>query len=111
MEKFGLRLKTLRTELGLTQKELGRKLGINYTTVSDYERGDKTDPYISTIRLFANYFDVSLEYLTGDSDIRWNFGKLKEIIAHLSDENKNKVYSYAEFLRREQDAKDNLPKE
>ena len=41
---FASRLKELRTEKGLTQTEPGEKTGLNYSTVSDYERGNKKDP-------------------------------------------------------------------
>lgn len=104
MSKFGERLKELRTKKGLTQMELAEKVKINYSTLSDYERGDKKDPYISTIRTLANFFGVSIGYMSGDSDIEedLSFEKLNKIFAQLDDDNKLKLISYAEFLKSEQ---------
>lgn len=70
MESFGIRLKQLRSERGLTQMQLGEKVNINYSTLSDYERGDKEDPLMSTLRTLANFFNVSLDYMSGESDAR-----------------------------------------
>lgn len=103
------RLRELRTEKGLTQIELGEKVGINYSTLSDYERGNKTDPYISTLRTLANFFEVSIDYLIGESSIRDGelIERCQKVLKQLSEENIKKVYSYAEFLRGEQDGRDN----
>jgi transcriptional regulator with XRE-family HTH domain len=104
---FASRLKELRTEKGLTQTELGELVGINYSTLSDYERGNKTDPYMSTLRTLSAFFDVSIDYLIGESDIKNNeiIEKCQELLKKLTDENVKKVYSYAEFLRGEQDGR------
>ena len=84
--------------------QLGEKVNINYSTLSDYERGDKEDPLMSTLRTLANFFNVSLDYMSGDSDIRADISneKLCKIYAQLNDENKLKLISYAEFLRSDQ---------
>lgn len=103
---FASRLKELRLEKNLTQAELAEQVGINYSTLSDYERGDKKDPYVSTLKTLANFFGVSIDYLIGESNIRDNklLEQCQEILKQLSEENIRKVYSYADFLRREQDA-------
>ena len=104
---FASRLKELRTEKGLTQTELGEKTGLNYSTVSDYERGNKKDPYMSTLRTLSTFFDVSIDYLIGESNIRNSdiIERCQELFKKLTDENAKKVYSYAEFLRGEQDGR------
>jgi len=104
---FASRLKELRTEKGLTQTELGELIGINYSTLSDYERGNKTDPYMSTLRTLADFFGVSMDYLIGESNTKNNIliDRCQDILKKLTDENIEKVYSYAEFLRGEQDGR------
>lgn len=39
MQQTGERIRKLRTELGLSQKELAEKLGVAQNTVAQYEKG------------------------------------------------------------------------
>jgi transcriptional regulator with XRE-family HTH domain len=64
---FGKRLNQLRDKLGLTQKELSSRLGIPRTTYSGYENGSR-EPDHQTMEKFANYFDVSIDYLLGRTE-------------------------------------------
>lgn len=61
-ETLGTRMKRLRTEMGLTQKELGDKINKNYSTISHYEK-DLAKPDTDTLPLLARIFGVSLDYL------------------------------------------------
>jgi len=63
------RIKELRLEKGLTLKEMGNELGIRDNTLSQYETGKRT-PQFGLIQEIANYFNVSVEYLTKSSDKR-----------------------------------------
>ena len=58
------RLKELREENGLKRSELARDLNINAGTIANYENEIRQAPYEYLI-LFANYFDVSIDYLLG----------------------------------------------
>jgi transcriptional regulator with XRE-family HTH domain len=58
------RLKELRLEFGLTQKELGEKIGVNDNTITNYEKG-KREPYNSTLCKLANIFNCTTDYLLG----------------------------------------------
>lgn len=64
---LGERLTKLRKQKKLTQESLSKKLNIPRTTYSGYE-SDRREPDIDTLRKLANFFDVSLDYLTGNSD-------------------------------------------
>lgn len=64
MSNFGTVLNRLRKEHGLTQTELGVKLGISCSTVSMYERGER-EPDFETQEAIADYFNVSMDYLHG----------------------------------------------
>ncbi len=66
---FPQRLKELRLENGLTQKELAKSIEVGRTTISEYESG-KIVPKQEGLLKIANYFDVSVDYLTGVSDDR-----------------------------------------
>lgn len=65
MEIFlGERLKELRCDRGLTQKQLAVELGINKVTYSRYESSLR-EPSISTLIKIANYYGVTVDYILG----------------------------------------------
>lgn len=61
------RLKELRKSRNLSQIRLSIDLNINQNTISRYENGIRQADY-KTLILFADYFDVSLDYLLGRTD-------------------------------------------
>ncbi len=61
------KLKIIRKEMGLTQKELANSLNVSQQTYSDYENG-KTEPDIDTIIKMAEMLQISIDYLVGRSD-------------------------------------------
>lgn len=66
---FSIRLKKLRTEKNITQKDLARYLGVSDRSVGYYETGQRTPPP-DIIEKIADYFNVSVDYLLGRTDIR-----------------------------------------
>lgn len=60
------RLQQLREEKKLSQGVLAKELGVTRQAYSRYERGERELNYNSLIKL-ANYFDVSVDYLLGNS--------------------------------------------
>ena len=67
MSTFGERLKHLRSQHGLTQKDFAKEIGITERAYQNYEINASTPTYKMLIAL-ADYFDVSLDYLVGRSD-------------------------------------------
>ncbi|MCI5597851.1 MAG: helix-turn-helix transcriptional regulator [Ruminococcus sp.] len=65
---FNTRLKELRLSKGLSQKELADKLNVGRTTVCEYERG-KIVPKQEGLLKLASFFNVSIDYLTGVSNV------------------------------------------
>ena len=65
---LGKKLKELREERGLTQKELSSKLGLNSVTYLRYEKSQR-EPPLSLLADFAVFFDVSVDFLLGLTDI------------------------------------------
>lgn len=63
------RLIELRQEKRISQREAGEKIGIKPTTYSMWERGNNT-PDIYTICKLANMFEVSTDYILGNSDYK-----------------------------------------
>lgn len=69
MQKFSIRLISLRKERGLTQEEMAKAINRKRSTYSGYETEGK-EPDIDTICLLAKFFEVSTDYLLGYSDER-----------------------------------------
>lgn len=67
--EFYERLRLLRKERGLTQKEAASELGVSYRAYQCYEYNQRR-PDLSGLISIANYFGVSLDYLAGQSDVQ-----------------------------------------
>jgi len=61
------RLRKLRKERKISQLKLALDLNMNQNTISRYETQEREADYETLVR-FADYFDVSLDYLLGRSD-------------------------------------------
>lgn len=69
MVDFPDRLKQLRKEKELYQKDLADKLNLGRATVGGYEQGTRF-PDKETLNQLADFFDVSVDYLLGRTDQR-----------------------------------------
>jgi len=69
MATFGDRLRFLREEKKMVQKEIGGLLGVSESTVGKYENNQRT-PSPEAILKLADFFHVSTDYLLGRTDIR-----------------------------------------
>lgn len=67
-ELFSQRIKSLRNTNNTSQQELASIIGVTRTQISDIENG-KTTTSIERLCIIATYFNVSLDYLCGLSDI------------------------------------------
>lgn len=113
----GERIKYLRHISGMSQEELGRRVGVQRAAINKYEKGSVTNIPITTIEKIANVFDVSPAYLVGwDSKIsnplslevkilqgvKHYYGKesvdLLEHFTHLNSKGKKKVIQYVEDM-------------
>lgn len=103
---LGIRLKTLREELGLKQEDLAKKLSVSPSAIGMYER-DLREPNNELMLKIANFFDVSVDYLLGKTDIRNNketfdksklyFALSKEDEGYISDDLKDRILEFAKF--------------
>ena len=59
---FGIRLKELRVERGLSQQKLGDELGFCNQTISFWESGSR-EPDLDTLVKIAHYFNIPYEEL------------------------------------------------
>ena len=61
------RLKELRKKRKISQLKLALDLDMNQNSISRYENLEREADYITLIK-FADYFDVSIDYLLGRVD-------------------------------------------
>jgi len=92
--QFGKILKTLRTNKNLTQKELGEKLNLSKSQITNYETVG-FEPSLDTVRQLARFFNVSTDLLLGHST-----GTHDETIKETLMEVQNTYYSLNEEQRK-----------
>ena len=68
MSVFSERLRSLRKSKGKLQKEIAEILNISDRSYRSYEAG-AVDASLSKLIILADYYDVSLDYLAGRSDV------------------------------------------
>ena len=69
MVNMGEKLKSLRTEQKLTQKQVADRIGLAISAISSYESGTRYPSYDVLVKL-ARIFHVSTDYLLGMTNTR-----------------------------------------
>lgn len=64
-----VRIRNLREDKDLYQKDIAEVLGISQQYYSEYENGKRTIPIQHLITL-ANYYHTSIDYIVGLSDFK-----------------------------------------
>ena len=107
---FGKRLRILRENADINQEKLGKILGLSTSTIGMYEQG-RRQPDNDTLIKVAEYFDVSIDYLLGNTDVKKYenpyddeleqvlFSKAKE----LTDDEKKAVLGVINAIKRDVD--------
>ena len=67
MEILGQRLRALRESVKLSQNKLAGMIGVRQSSINRYENGQSV-PSVQTLRWYADYFDVSMDYMFGRTD-------------------------------------------
>ena len=67
MKILGERMKQLREESGFSQNKLAKLVGLPQSSINRYESGF-SNPAPETLVWYADYFDVSLDFLFGRTD-------------------------------------------
>lgn len=102
-----MRLKELREERRLSQVGLAFQLNVSQSTISAYEVGDRT-PDLETLIAIAQFFNVSLDYIAGLSDLKQQIrqsdltpNELEHLYIYrqLSDLDREKVSAYIDGLQ------------
>lgn len=103
---IGDKIRLHRKALGLTQTELGEKLGVKTNAVSKWECGRVDDIPTSKIKAMAKLFDVQPSYLidekqpapTNEGELNAEDKKLLMMIHNLSPEDRERIVAIIEAL-------------
>ena len=103
---IGDKIRLHRKALGLTQTELGEKLGVKTNAVSKWECGRVDDIPTSKIKAMAKLFDVQPSYLidekqpapTNEGELNAEDKKLLMMIHNLTPENRERIVAIIKAL-------------
>lgn len=70
-------LRTLRSQAKLSQKELGKKLGIGQATICQWEKG-VSKPTCDAIIALSAFYNVSADFILGIDDDDMGLSKMEE---------------------------------
>jgi len=85
MSNTGMRIVELRLAMGIkTTAEFARRVGMVKSTVSNYEKNVRKVP-LDAITTFAEFFDVSIDYLTCRTDFKGSLTSLRDGFVEFGD--------------------------
>lgn len=92
--EFGSIVVELRKNKGISQTDFASQLGIHKNVLGRYERNE-VKPSIEIARKMADILDVSLDYLTGKTDVEMDKNTRKRIleVSKFDDEDRNHIFS------------------
>ena len=70
--KYNERIREIREDNSLTQQKIADLLNIGQRTYADYESG-KTRIPIDNLLILARFYNVSLDYITGASNVKTQY--------------------------------------
>jgi transcriptional regulator with XRE-family HTH domain len=99
---FGERLTQVRKRKNLSQADVGKKIGINGDAYGRYERNE-VRPTIEMALKIAQALDVSLDYLTGNSDLELDKNAVNRIqeLSKLPEKDQDYIYVTLDALIRD----------
>lgn len=100
--EFGNRLIQLRKEKKLSQAELAAKVDIHANVLGRYERGEAR-PFVEMAAKLAQALDVSLDYLVGNSNLKFDTDTINRIvdIQALNDDEKSTIFKIVDAYIRD----------
>lgn len=87
---FGQNLAKLRKEKNLSQYKLAELMNFSRGQIANYEQGSR-EPDFETLERFADFFDVSIDYLLGRSNEPISYmDQIQEANSHLDTQDMSK---------------------
>ncbi|MHC5319495.1 helix-turn-helix domain-containing protein [Listeria kieliensis] len=103
METMGDRIKRLRIEMGLTQEELGKRVGLKRAAINKYEKGNVENMKRSIVEKMSSLFSVSPSYLMALDESNSEKNTIFKLYNKLEKTRQERVYRYAEQQLNEQE--------
>jgi transcriptional regulator with XRE-family HTH domain len=99
---FGERLTQVRKRKNLSQADIGKKIGINGDAYGRYERNE-VRPTIEMALKISQALDISLDYLTGSTDLELDKNAVNRIqeLSKLSEKDQDYIYVTLDALIRD----------
>jgi len=72
--KYNERIREIREDRHLTQRKVADLLSVGQRTYADYESG-KTRIPVDNLLILARFYNISMDYITGASDIQTEYPK------------------------------------
>lgn len=72
--KYNERIREIREDKALTQQKVADLLSVGQRTYADYESG-KTRIPVDNLLILAKFYNVSMDYITGASNIQTEYPK------------------------------------
>lgn len=88
--KIYSRIRSLREDHDLTQKKIASILNMSQTGYSKYETGENDIPTRILINL-SLYYDTSIDYLLGITDVQKPYKRSKDVEENLNDEEMSQI--------------------
>ena len=106
----GDRIKQRRMELGLTQEELGKRIGVQKSAIAKYENGRVVNLKRSVIAKLADVLDCAPSFLMCLDDDKSDQAvpdpkseQLQALLATMSGEEKEELLNYIKYLLSKRD--------
>ena len=93
-------LKVLREEVGVSQKYLADIIGVSQQSINKYENHN-IEPDISTLIKSADFFDTSVDYIIGHTDVRRKIEKVHTF--QLNESESNMLKGFRKLNKRQKD--------
>ena len=95
---FALRLKELRAERDISQRELARALNVSIGAIGNWESRTRM-PDAEKLQQIADFFDVSVDYLLGRTDAKNNSATHKKGVIVLVNIDKIKILAKEQGIK------------
>lgn len=100
-------LRKLRTEKNISQQQLAAIINVSQQSVNKYENHE-TEPNLATLIMLADFFDTSIDYIIGRTDIRH---KIEPVSDHELNEREERLFKYYRQLpKNKQDCLEEVAK-
>lgn len=94
-------LKKLRKDNKVSQQKLADEIGVSQQSINKYENHN-IEPDIDTLIKISNFFNTSVDYLIGNTEINRVIENVYEY--DLNDEEKNLIENYRKLLPEQKNA-------